>query len=60
MGIKFDSCGRTGEWWAVVQDITSALGFATARDGAKKIPSKYKDRTKVPTLDGKQEFVTPS
>lgn len=46
-----------GDWWAVAQDITDALGFAQAKDGSKRLPDKYKGRTKVPTPSGEQEMI---
>ncbi|MEA4927851.1 MAG: Bro-N domain-containing protein [Candidatus Limiplasma sp.] len=46
---------KNGQWWAVAQDITDALGFAQAKDGTKKMPDKYKGRTKVPTTSGKSK-----
>lgn len=48
---------KDGEWWAVANDVTSALGFKQAKDGTKKMPEKYKGVTKVPTLGGIQDMI---
>jgi prophage antirepressor-like protein len=47
----------SGNWWAVAADVTKALGFSQAKDGTRKLPSKYKGVHKVPTLGGDQEMI---